>query len=772
MRYLLALLTCASIGGAQDAAKPHFTGTLCQGWDQRLTPEGPTNTFVTDNASVRLVYRADTPIAAGHRLTAAVFEGDRMVLRGDPYTTPGKSNLFGTGFLVAGNPRLQNGGSFRFRVYWDDDPQPVIDLPFTVTVAKRWALLVGISDYPPAGHHPGDCDLPACDKDAQRMRDLLVNSFGFQKERIAMVLNLEATSARIDKELTELARRAGPDDAVLFYYCGHGTQIPDLDGDEADGWDEALDTADVRPKLMTTEDHLETVLSDDRIAELLAQFKTKNVTVIFDSCHSGTAVRAGEKDTIDADGFFVGMKQNLGFDRKLMEKAEDVERKNPKGVAQGLDIDQRYVFLSAAQAWETGMTSGRGCFFSAALREAMRTSNGQSWGELMTRIRPAVQRFNSGQAPQVTGAVRRYPFSLAEAPADAPYERPTVAVAGGWSPKEPNAVKLGATKGEIALVSGMASLYDENGGVAYDVYPDGSRFTGTPKGRVVLTGQLQVIQRPGASPLAYASAQIFSGSVQKGDRLVPRSVVVPGARPSVGITFMRGTAQAAKQKMQAVVQAVIALLRKDPAVNMVTRGDVRTVDYIIVPAMKDGQFIASIYTPRSQFIGNCRGSASDVAANVREFVTKRHQQFTRVNRLSNTSPSLRLRVVLEGGVTLRRAGATVKFKGYVDRPAYLYAFVASEGGVTELVASSKSPLQPNLPFSFAMSMNPGFKGRAVTKVLATEKPLDLMKFNQTNAAHRADALFEALRKAFPAQAVGHVIATDGWADEAVWVEFR
>ena len=70
----------------------------------------------------------------------------------------------------------------------------------------------------------------------------------------------------------------------------------------------------------------------------------------------------------------------------------------------------------------------------------------------------------------------------------------------------------------------------------------------------------------------------------------------------------------------------------------------------------------------------------------------------------------------EGGDTRRRAGAPVKFKGYVDRPAYLYAFATSEGGYTTLVASSTSPLKPNLPFDFVMNTNPEFKGRAVMKV--------------------------------------------------------
>jgi len=66
--------------------------------------------------------------------------------------------------------------------------------------------------------------------------------------------------------------------------------MKDIDGDEIDGWDETLVSYDSR-----TEGVFD--ISDDEINGLLKQLtqKTKNVTFIFDSCHSGAAARGGNR---------------------------------------------------------------------------------------------------------------------------------------------------------------------------------------------------------------------------------------------------------------------------------------------------------------------------------------------------------------------------------------------------------------------------------------------------------------------------------------------
>ena len=67
------------------------------------------------------------------------------------------------------------------------------------------------------------------------------------------------------------------DKVVFFHYSGHGTQVRDNDGDEADGKDEAVYSKDGK------------IITDDEINEVLNEFpENKTLFLIFDCCHSGT----------------------------------------------------------------------------------------------------------------------------------------------------------------------------------------------------------------------------------------------------------------------------------------------------------------------------------------------------------------------------------------------------------------------------------------------------------------------------------------------------
>ena len=770
MRTAVLLLFFATVGAAQEAVPaPKIEGVLCQGWDANVTAEGVTDSFFTDNASIRVVYWSDTKPPAGHRFVPVVRALDGTVVqRGRPLETNGASDRWGSGFLLAGQPWARNGGAFTFEIYWDDLPEPILEKPFTVRAAQRFALLVGIADYPPAG--PGGSDLPAPDQDAARMADLLVGSFGFVREQITIVTNLDATSARIAAELEALAKKAGPDDAVFFYYAGHGTQIPDLNGDEEDGWDEALATADVRPPIVTTEDQLRLFLSDDRIAELLAKFRTKNVTVVFDSCHSGTAVREGEEEYA-GEGFFVPMRERPGFGRKLIQMAEDAPRGAPSGVADGLDVDRGYVFISAAQSWETSMGGPTGGLFSAQFREFLRTSSGESWDQLVSRLRPAVQLRNPGQSAQVMGAGRRFPFTLAEADADAPFVRPSVAVMGAFDPADGLLLRHGEAGKHRVFVSGMLSLMSEQAGIAYDVFPGRDPdFTGEPKGRVIVTGRMASQEQPGGSPLTWAEGDLVSGTVDRGDRLVARAVRIPSPRPNVGI-FLAKDLGVDAAVLKATASAVTGFLTRDSGL-FVKGGRPSDMDYVILPRKEGDQVVALVLTPAMLFVGQCAGTNDDIAREVRDLVVSRHGRFTRIIRISNPCPPLGLSVSVAGGEGRHRGGETLAFTGTVDRPAFLFAFAAEEGGEARLVASTKEAVAPDQPFTFRVPTSAGTAQLAV-KVFATEKPIDLDAIDAAAEAARGDALVEALRKAFPppdGEAVA--IGTNGWAEVVLRVDLE
>lgn len=148
----------------------------------------------------------------------------------------------------------------------------------------RRALLIGIDSYPLlAGFN-----LEGCVQDALSLANLLRERFLFAPEDVVLLLNEQATRDRILSALEDLAQRTGPDDVVVVHYSGHGSQVPDKDGDEGDGLDETLVAADSGRGRFPNRDVL-----DDELAVFFRRIsaKTPYLTVILDCCHSGTGTR-------------------------------------------------------------------------------------------------------------------------------------------------------------------------------------------------------------------------------------------------------------------------------------------------------------------------------------------------------------------------------------------------------------------------------------------------------------------------------------------------
>jgi hypothetical protein len=140
-------------------------------------------------------------------------------------------------------------------------------------MAKR-ALCVGINDYPGTGS-----DLSGCVNDANDWTKVL-NARGYE---VKTLLDKQATRQALVDALTELVSTARAGDALVFTFSGHGSWLPDDDGDEPDGRDEMLCPYDINQ---------EHYLMDDDLAEIFKK-KQKDVLLYFisDSCHSGSVAR-------------------------------------------------------------------------------------------------------------------------------------------------------------------------------------------------------------------------------------------------------------------------------------------------------------------------------------------------------------------------------------------------------------------------------------------------------------------------------------------------
>ena len=170
---------------------------------------------------------------------------------------------------------------------------------------ERRALLVGISDYE-RGTNPADAFGHLNTKpDLTNMSYVLKTYYFFPETNIEVLQNEAATQENIVREFKQhLIDKAKPGDQLLFYYTGHGHFVVDKSGDEVtDHLDEALVTwvPSEKQKLPKDKRHALMYMLDDTYEELLKQLVQRmkgpdgkmigSVTVIFDSCHSGSGTR-------------------------------------------------------------------------------------------------------------------------------------------------------------------------------------------------------------------------------------------------------------------------------------------------------------------------------------------------------------------------------------------------------------------------------------------------------------------------------------------------
>ena len=144
---------------------------------------------------------------------------------------------------------------------------------------SRKALLVGINDYPGTQN-----DLQGCVNDITNIYDILVKYFSFLPSDIVMLSNSRARKSAIVDGLKSMLGSGKEGDTLVFHYSGHGSQVPDMEGDEPDGKDEVICPYDF--------DWSDGFIKDDDMASLIAGMKKGvRLEVILDSCHSGTGTR-------------------------------------------------------------------------------------------------------------------------------------------------------------------------------------------------------------------------------------------------------------------------------------------------------------------------------------------------------------------------------------------------------------------------------------------------------------------------------------------------
>lgn len=199
--------------------------------------------------------------------------------------------------------------------------------------------------------------LRGAQRDVIDMFALLTRDLGFDPRNVTILTDDAVTASTLQKPflaptcetveslITGWSSRAGDKDSLFLHFSGHGAQVKDEDGDEADGLDEALMLSD-RPMV------------DDALLHVLTGPMTHDprVFALVDSCHSGTVLDL--KFTMGADGKIARDERRAPVRGTLtcLAAADDAEEAADARSADGFVGVLSYAFRKVLKAHPKGLT--------------------------------------------------------------------------------------------------------------------------------------------------------------------------------------------------------------------------------------------------------------------------------------------------------------------------------------------------------------------------------------------------------------------------------
>lgn len=254
---------------------------------------------------------------------------------------------------------------------------------------KKRAVLCGVTYN---GHKK---KLEASVGNVKSMQQLLVNKLGFPSASILILTEEESDRSRIPTKpniqmaLRWLVQGCQSGDSLMFYYAGHGCQVPDEDGDEIDGYDEALCPLDYKV--------VGTIIDDEINATIVAPLpRGATLHSVIDTCFSGTLLDLPFLCKINKEGLY------------MWEEQYQLTKKGTSG-GKAFSIsacadDQNSADTSAF----TGNPIGALTF---SFIQAIESESKLTYGSLLSSMRQKVR-----QAQQVVGRFAPFASSMSQEP--------------------------------------------------------------------------------------------------------------------------------------------------------------------------------------------------------------------------------------------------------------------------------------------------------------------------------------------------------------------
>ncbi|MFM8524600.1 MAG: caspase domain-containing protein [Cyanobacteriota bacterium] len=197
----------------------------------------------------------------------------------------------------------------------------------------RRALLCGVNAYV-------DQPLRGCINDVHQIQAVLLENFGFPADQIQVLLDEDCVRSRLLDRWRWLTEGATAGDVLVFHFSGHGSYVPDQDGEETDLRDEITCLQDF------DFDDPQTYITDDEWFQLgQAVDSGVHLLIIKDTCHSGGSSR------------FIGVRQDSGVEKIILANTRELGRYQAGDViAEESVSNARFIVPPQlpAEAWQQG----------------------------------------------------------------------------------------------------------------------------------------------------------------------------------------------------------------------------------------------------------------------------------------------------------------------------------------------------------------------------------------------------------------------------------
>lgn len=280
-------------------------------------------------------------------------------------------------------------------------------------MTTKRALCVGLNEF---ANLPRANWLSGCVNDANDMAALLRSKYGFGPRDVTVLTDEKATKAAVMAKLESLVKLAeqGKVTHLVFTYSSHGTQVPDLNGDEPDRADEAFVAYDLKQ----AGDHWDpnTVIVDDELAALFARVpKGVLIEAYLDTCHSGSGLKAmdllqGRRPKFLPPPTPVGLDDIADRSVTPFGEASVFRRKRgvttSPGTGRGTSSAQPILFAACKsnQSSSDATFNGRGNgAFTYFLLKELKKKSSTPRAELLKAIRADLKTGRYDQIPQLEG---------------------------------------------------------------------------------------------------------------------------------------------------------------------------------------------------------------------------------------------------------------------------------------------------------------------------------------------------------------------------------